>query len=89
MKKDVPTMIELEDKVVSLDIIREKFVCDLAKCKGICCVEGESGAPLEEDEVKLLEDEYDKIKPYLREFETYYGFTIRQFKRISLSISSR
>ena len=67
MKKDVPTMIELGDKVVSLDIIREKFVCDLAKCKGICCVEGESGAPLEEDEVKLLEDEYDKIKPYLRE----------------------
>jgi len=67
MKKDVPTMIELGDKVVSFDIIREKFVCDLAKCKGICCVEGESGAPLEEDEVKLLEDEYDKIRPYLRE----------------------
>ncbi|MCK5463856.1 MAG: DUF3109 family protein, partial [Bacteroidales bacterium] len=37
-------MIELGDKVVSLDIIREKFVCDLVKCKGICCVEGESGA---------------------------------------------
>jgi len=66
MKKDVPTMIEIGDKVVSLDIIREKFVCDLTKCKGICCVEGESGAPLEEEEVKMLEDKYDKIKPYLR-----------------------
>jgi len=43
MKKDVPTMIEIGDKVVSLDIIREKFVCDLTRCKGICCVEGESG----------------------------------------------
>jgi len=60
-------MIEIGDKVVSLDIIREKFVCDLAKCKGICCVEGESGAPLEDDEVRLLEEEYDHIKPYLRE----------------------
>lgn len=67
MKKDVPSMIELGDKVVSLDIIREKFVCDLAKCKGICCVEGESGAPLEDDEVKLLKAEYDKIRSYLRE----------------------
>jgi hypothetical protein len=67
MKKDVPTMIEIGDKVVSLDIIREKFVCDLVKCKGICCVEGESGAPLEDDEVRLLEEEYDHIKPYLRE----------------------
>ena len=60
-------MIEVGNKVVSLDIIREKFVCDLAKCKGICCVEGESGAPLEDDEVLLLEAEYDKIRPYLRE----------------------
>jgi hypothetical protein len=67
MKKDVPTMIEIGYKVVSLDIVREKFVCDLAKCKGICCVEGESGAPLEDDEVKMLMAEYDKIRPYLRE----------------------
>ncbi len=66
MKKDVPTMVEVGDKVVSLDIIREKFVCDLSKCKGICCVEGESGAPLEDDEVTLLAAEYDKIRPFLR-----------------------
>ena len=66
MKKDVPTMVELGDKVVSLDIIREKFVCDLSKCKGICCVEGESGAPLEDEEVNLLRAEYERIAPYLR-----------------------
>ena len=60
-------MVEVGDKVVSLDIIREKFVCDLSKCKGICCVEGESGAPLEDDEVLSLAKEYDNIRPYLRE----------------------
>jgi hypothetical protein len=67
MKKDIPTMIELGDKVVSLDIIREKFLCDLAKCKGICCVEGASGAPLEDHEVRQLEKEYERIRPFLRE----------------------
>lgn len=67
MKRDTQTMIELGDKVISLDIIREKFVCDLARCKGICCVEGESGAPLEDEEVELLDAEYQRIKPYLCE----------------------
>jgi hypothetical protein len=66
MKKDVPTMMELGDKVVSLDLVTERFVCDLDKCRGVCCVEGESGAPLEEEEVELLEREYGKIKPFLR-----------------------
>ena len=60
-------MMEIEDKVVSLDVIREKFVCNLAVCKGICCVEGASGAPLEDNEVNTLKAEYGKIKPYLRE----------------------
>ena len=67
MKKDIPTMMEIGDKVVSLDLITKKFVCKLDKCKGVCCVEGESGAPLEQDEVGILEDEYEKIRPYLRE----------------------
>jgi hypothetical protein len=67
MKKDMPTMMEIGDKVVSLDLITKKFVCDLNTCKGICCVEGESGAPLEEEEVEILEREYKKIRPYLRE----------------------
>lgn len=59
-------MFEIGDKVVSLDVIREHFVCDLEQCKGICCVEGESGAPLEEEEVDLLSKEIESIKPYLR-----------------------
>jgi len=60
-------MMEIGDKVVSLDLITCKFVCDLAKCKGVCCVDGESGAPLEAEEADILEKEYPNIRPYLRE----------------------
>ncbi|MFR9580657.1 MAG: DUF3109 family protein, partial [Rikenellaceae bacterium] len=48
-------MIEIDDKIVSIDILQEHFACDISKCKGICCVEGNSGAPLEMDEVDVLE----------------------------------
>ena len=51
-------MIEIEDKIVSDDILLEKFLCDLKRCKGACCVEGDAGAPLEEQEVEILEREY-------------------------------
>jgi hypothetical protein len=44
-------MIELDNTLVSLDVIEKKFVCDLSKCKGCCCIEGDSGAPLEDDEI--------------------------------------
>ena len=44
-------MIEIDDKIVSLDLLRECFACDLSRCKGICCVEGNAGAPLEIEEV--------------------------------------
>ncbi|MFR9166520.1 MAG: DUF3109 family protein [Dysgonomonas sp.] len=49
-------MIQIDDVIVSLDIIEEKFICDLNVCKGNCCVEGDAGAPLEKDEVKKLEE---------------------------------
>ena len=58
-------MIEIDDKIVSLDLLREMFVCDLAKCKGICCVEGDSGAPLDIDEVDILEQEWESYAPYM------------------------
>lgn len=48
-------MIQIEDVVVSFDVIREKFLCDLDVCKGICCIEGDAGAPVELDEVAELE----------------------------------
>lgn len=58
-------MIEIDDKIVSLDLLRECFVCDLQHCKGLCCVEGNAGAPLEAEEVELLKVEYEHYKPYL------------------------
>ena len=56
-------MIEIDDKIVSADLLRECFACDLAACKGICCVEGNAGALLEIDEVDTLEREYPNYRP--------------------------
>ena len=47
-------MVQIEDTVISLDIIERFFCCDLTRCKGSCCIEGESGAPLEKDEYDIL-----------------------------------
>lgn len=60
-------MIEIEDKIVSDDILFEPFLCDLKHCKGICCVEGDAGAPLEEEEAAILEAEYANYAPYMTE----------------------
>ena len=58
-------MIAIKDTLISEDIIEKKFVCDLHACKGACCVQGESGAPLEENEIELIEGVYEKVKPYM------------------------
>ena len=58
-------MIEIDNKIVSTDLLVECFACDIAQCKGICCVEGNAGAPLEADEVEILESEYEAYKPYM------------------------
>ena len=60
-------MIEIDKTILSRDLIEKKFVCDLQKCKGMCCVEGDSGAPFEKEEIAILEKDLDKILPYLRE----------------------
>lgn len=60
-------MVQIDDKIISLDIFEKRFVCNLEVCKGECCVEGESGAPLEEDETGILEEIYPIVKPYLSE----------------------
>ncbi|MCH2229468.1 MAG: DUF3109 family protein [Crocinitomicaceae bacterium] len=59
-------LIEIEDKVVSTQIFERKFVCDLNACKGACCIEGDSGAPLTFEEISILEDDLESIKPYMR-----------------------
>mgnify|MGYP003563171720 CR=1 FL=1 len=58
-------MIVIGKTVLSDDIADNFFLCDLKKCKGGCCVEGDLGAPLEEDELPILDEIYEKIKPYL------------------------
>ena len=59
-------MIQIEDKLISEDLFTEQFVCNLSKCKGACCVEGDVGAPLDKNETLILESIFDKVKPYLR-----------------------
>jgi hypothetical protein len=58
-------MIQIENTIISDDIIDKQFVCNLIKCKGACCEAGDLGAPVEEHEIGILEDNYEKIKPYL------------------------
>lgn len=60
-------MITIGKTVISEDIADKFFVCDLQKCKGACCVEGDGGAPLTEDELPIMEKIYKKVKPYLTE----------------------
>ena len=60
-------MIEIGKTILSDDVKEQFFVCNLEKCKGACCVEGDLGAPLEEDELPILEEIYSKVKPYLSE----------------------
>ncbi len=59
-------MIQIEDKIVSKDLFDQHFICDLRKCEGNCCVFGDSGAPLEDDEVEILEKHLKDIKPFMR-----------------------
>ena len=59
-------MIQVQNKIISMDVFEKHFVCDLNACKGACCVEGDSGAPLCIEERKILEDIYEKVKPYMR-----------------------
>lgn len=58
-------VIVIENVLISDDIIEKQFVCDLAKCKGGCCEDGDAGAPLEKKELEIIDEIYDKVKPYL------------------------
>ena len=60
-------MVQIDDKLISLDVFEKRFVCDISKCHGDCCVEGESGAPLEDDELDIVERLYPLLKPLLSE----------------------
>jgi hypothetical protein len=59
-------LVEIEDKIVSTQIFDKQFVCDLAACKGACCIEGDAGAPVTREEVQIIEQNLTKILPYMR-----------------------
>ena len=58
-------MIQIDDTLVSVDCLSEKFCCDLEACKGACCVEGDAGAPVELDEVAGIEEALPEVWPML------------------------
>jgi hypothetical protein len=59
-------MFQLGKTIVSEDVIKKDFLCNLSACKGACCIDGDAGAPLEADEAKILKDIYPKVKTFLR-----------------------
>ena len=60
-------MIAIDKVLLCDEVIEANFVCDLQKCKGGCCVDGDCGAPLTKEETKILANIYPKIKHYLRD----------------------
>ena len=59
-------LVEINDKIVSTQIFDKQFVCDLTACKGACCIEGDGGAPVTKEEVQIIEQNLEYIKPYMR-----------------------
>ena len=58
-------MIIIDDTLISDHLLDAKFCCDLAACRGICCVEGDAGAPLEDHEYYMIEDNLEEIKKHM------------------------
>lgn len=58
-------MIAIDNILVSDEVVKEQFVCDLSKCKGACCVDGDAGAPLKKEELEKLNKVYDTVLSYL------------------------
>ena len=65
MKEKCIPVVQIDDTLVSTDCLTEKFCCDLQACKGICCVEGDAGAPVELDEVAAMEAAHPAVWPLL------------------------
>lgn len=66
-RKDFGTIMEIGDVLVSEEVILEYFACDYDLCKGKCCIVGDSGAPLKEEELEPIEANYDAFKGLMRE----------------------
>jgi hypothetical protein len=60
-------VIVIDNILVSDEVVEKQFVCDLNKCKGGCCEDGDAGAPLDDAELDIILELYEKVKPYLTE----------------------
>jgi Protein of unknown function (DUF3109) len=58
-------VIAIDNVLVSDEVVEAQFVCDLMKCKGGCCEDGDAGAPLEKGELEIINNIFETIKPYL------------------------
>lgn len=65
MVNEIPPILEVGGVLISSDILTEMFCCDYEKCKGICCVEGDAGAPVTMDEIAEMEASLDEVWPQL------------------------
>ena len=65
MVNTLPPILDVGGILISSDILTERFCCDYEKCKGICCVEGDAGAPVTLDEIAGIEDALDTVWPDL------------------------
>lgn len=66
-EKGFGTIVQIDDCLISEDVFAEYFACDYEKCKGKCCIIGDCGAPLEEEEIEEVEREYPAFSPLMSE----------------------
>ena len=78
MERQFGTIIQIGDILVTEDVVTEYFACDYEACKGVCCIEGDSGAPMEEEEIETVERDYPRfsalMSPKGREAAESSGF---------------
>lgn len=81
-------MVIIQDILVSDDVFQKSFICNLSKCKGACCQSGDFGAPLELEEVVIIESILDKVYPYLSK-ESQKSIDTHGFHRYYNEMSSQ
>lgn len=62
---NIAMILDIDNILVSSDVLTEHFACDLEKCHGRCCIEGDAGAPVTIDEIAQIEDNLDQVWPLL------------------------
>ncbi len=76
-------MLQIDDTIISMDVIESQFICDLCKCKGQCCVDGDSGAPLEQEENdkinEILPLIWDELSPKAQALINEQGISYRDY----------